>query len=110
MTNKIFCDICENEINSLRCWLDPLNPGHMGVCCDCFDESKGMPKKLRGYSKLTLRKKFLSYRYKKKRSVFKFYIIWAFHNCIVHPLVGIFPFKIIFKLHEKSTSWLQNKD
>lgn len=34
---------------------------------------------------------------------------WFVHNCIVHPLCGMFPYGPLFRLHERSTEKLYLK-
>lgn len=53
------CSDCGLPLNGAPCegeWQDVLNrnglvvgkaPGHVGICCDCFDERLGMPSEKR---------------------------------------------------------------
>ncbi len=31
---------------------------------------------------------------------------WLLHNCVVHPLLGIYPSKITTRMHQQSSDWL----
>ena len=44
-----------------------------------------------------------------KFGAFYHYTWWLAHNVVVHPLIGLFPFKPLFKLHDWSSHQMHNK-
>ena len=45
----------------------------------------------------------------RKRGLIKHYLWWLFHNCIAHPLIGLIPIKVMFRLHDWSSHRMHPK-
>lgn len=37
------------------------------------------------------------------------YMLWLLHNCVVHPLLALFPRQKLFQVHELTSCWLENE-
>jgi len=45
----------------------------------------------------------------KEEPLYKHYIWWLIHNCVAHPLIGIFPCKSTFDFHDWTSIKINGK-
>lgn len=48
--------------------------------------------------------------YSSSHPVITDYKIWIYHNIVAHVLIGLFPFEIIFKHHDRTAEAMKVKD